>query len=85
MNDEIRIRKINLPIFIGMLIELHEKGVDFIDINGEIENGQDAIQIYFSRSYMDPEREDEFDDFEEEQLPAAMHVKLSDQDLNQLI
>lgn len=67
------------------LSELYHRGVDFVDISAEIKDGQDTIGLVFSKSYMDPEYVDNFDNFEEEQVPSKISVKLSEEDLDQLI
>lgn len=85
MENNIRIRKIHLQSLIQTLSEIWDRGVDFVDIHGVIEDGQDTIGISFCKSYMDEEFAEEFDNFGEEQISSNIKVKLSDEDLNQLI
>lgn len=85
MKQNMRIRKIPLVSLIDILKEVYDRGVDFIDIYGIVEDGQDTIGISFSREYMNEEYSDNFDTIEEEQYPSKIDVKLSDEDLNQLI
>ena len=80
-----RIRKVHLMSLMSILSDIYDKGVDFIDIYGIIEDGQDTVGVSFSKSYMDNELADNFDVFTEEQLPSKMNIKLSDDDLNELI
>lgn len=85
MEEKFRIRKINIASLIYTLQDLYDKGVNFIDISAEMENGQDTIGMYFCRSYMNEEFENNFDAFKDDQAPAKIGIKLSDEDLNQLL
>lgn len=85
MENRMKIRKIHLQSLLQILSEIYDRGVDFVDIHGVIEDGEDTIGITFCKSYMDEEFADSFDTFGEEQLPSSIKVKLSDEDLNQLI
>lgn len=80
-----------------ILHQLYDKGVDYVDIEGHISEGQDIIRLYFQDSYIDPEYIDEFEKFmeevgadpinkdETEDTPKVEIKKLTDEDLNQLI
>lgn len=91
MENKLRIRMVHIESLIETLEDLYHRGVDFVDILGTIEDGEDTIGLSFCKSYMDEKFADNFenimeDDFsEEEQSPANIKVKLSDEDLNQLI
>lgn len=85
MENNMKIRRVHLLSLLQILSEIYDKGVDFVDIYGVIEDGQDTIGIAFSKSYMNEEFADQFDIFTNEQLPTNVKVKLSDEDLNQLI
>lgn len=86
-NDQhIKIRKVHLSTFIEILIDLYNKGVDYVDIIGSIEPEQDSIGISFSKEYMSKEHKENFD-----KIPVTskkddeINIKLSDEDLNQLL
>lgn len=85
MENKLRIRKVHLVSLMNILQNIYDRGVDFVDVYGTIENGQDTIGISFSKDYMDEDFTDNFDNFNEEQLPSRLDVKLSDKDLNDLI
>jgi len=85
MENKLRIRKVHLASLMYILSDIYNKGVDFVDIYGIIENGQDTIGVSFSKDYMDKDLTDNFDNFNGEQLPSKVNVKLSDEDLNELI
>lgn len=80
-----RARKIDIQALLQTLEELYHKGVDFLDIELEQEDGQDTLGLYYNRAYMDPEFEGNFDYLDDEPVPAKIKVKLSDEDLNDLI
>lgn len=82
---DLRIRRIHLLSLMMQLQELYDKGLDFIDVSGAIAEGQDVIRVTYNKSYMNEELEDNFDRMVDEQLPATLHVKLSKDDLDQLI
>lgn len=68
-----------------MLQEIYDKGVNFIDIHGVLEENQDTVNISFCKAYMDEEYEKDFDIIGEEQFPSKVEVKFSDEDLEQLL
>jgi hypothetical protein len=80
--NEIRLKKIPLKIFLEALTDIYNRGVDFVDIIGSSGEEQDSIGIaikeeYFSNdNILDEEGEDREIDFPKD---------LSDEDLNQLI
>lgn len=81
MKENVRIRKIHLDTLIKVLVEMYDKGVDYIDIIGEINDVQDSIGISFSKEYMNKGMQENFDN-----IPAKEeNIDLSDEDLNQLI
>lgn len=77
MENEFRIRKIQLESFIEILNQLYDKGIDFIDLSGYNKNGEDTIGIFFTSDYINEEYRDNFDeeDIEKEQKT------LTDQDI----
>ena len=84
MKENIKIRKIHLDTLIQILVEMFDKGVDYIDIIGEINDVQDSIGISFSKEYMNKEMQENFDEIDSKHVKEG-DVSLSDDDLNQLI
>lgn len=94
---EIRLRKIPLQSFLDALIEIYNMGVDYIDIVGTPDEIQDTIGIMFSNDYFSKEdREDLYEKDEGDVTPppppptqtnneSKINIKLSDEDLNQLL
>lgn len=76
-NNEIRLKKIPLRVFLEALTDIYERGVDYIDIIGVPGEEQDSIGISIKSDYYSPDT-DWMD--EEEKMKG-----LSDEDLNQLI
>ena len=74
-NNEVRLKKIPLRMFLEALTDIYERGVDYVDIIGVPGEEQDSIGISVKEEYFAKE----VDDDEEEDSP------LSDSDLNQLI
>jgi hypothetical protein len=66
-------------MFINLLVILYEEGANFIDLSAQVdeEEKRDTIKIAVQEDYYD-EEEDEDD------VPSA-NVKLSDDDINDLI
>lgn len=92
---EIRLRKIPLQAFLDALVDIYNSGVDYIDIVGIPDEIQDTIGIVFSSDYFSKEHRDDFYEKDtEEQTPPTepnkedkpkINIKLSDEDLNQLL
>ena len=53
-NKEVCIKKIPLDNFINVLMELYNKGLDYVDIQGVTDNNQDRLAISFTNEYMRP-------------------------------
>lgn len=51
----VTLKKIPLEAFIQMLVELYDKGADYIDIIGKPDEEQDVISIVVRFEYIDPE------------------------------
>lgn len=87
MKENVRIRKIHLDTLIQVLVEMYDKGVDYIDIIGEINDVQDSIGISFSREYMKEDMQENFDKIPSKHVKEGnIDVSFSDDDdLNQLI
>lgn len=86
---EMRVRKVHLLSLMATLQDIFDKGVDFVDIYGVEEEGQDTVGLSytlgfsFTRDYMDSEYVDNFDIMSPGESPDV-NIKLSDDDLNQL-
>lgn len=84
-NNQVKIRKIHLQTFMDVLADLFDKGVDYIDIIGVINDDQDSIAISFCKDYMAEEYAKNFDNMPEFD-GSKFDINLSDEnDLNQLI
>lgn len=92
----ITIKKVHLDSFIEILIDLYDKGVDYVDIIGVNNEVQDSIGISFSKDYMNSELVDNFEKIkvpakkpEKKETPEIkedkININLSDDDLNQLL
>jgi len=85
-NNTVTIQKIPLNNFIDVLIDLYNRGVDFIDIVGTQGKDKDYMGITFSRDYMS---EEAIDDFEDDSTIITKeditNHKLSEKDINDLI
>ena len=87
---EVRLKKIPLEIFLKTLEELYLFGLDYIDIIGTPGEEQDVIGIVYSLDYMSKELhdrvEDSLDEFiKDEEDQYKKDIKLSDDDINQII
>ena len=82
-NNKVVLRKIPLEIFIDVLMDIYEQGVDFVDIVGTNDEIQDTIGVMFTKEYVSEEAKQFFDEDEESK---NIDVNLSDDnDLNQII
>lgn len=79
-NHDVILRKIPLALLLEHLTEIYNAGVDYVDILGVNGEEQDKIGIAFNTSYMSPE-----EDVSLEQEESQINIKLSDEDLNQLL
>lgn len=83
-NREVKIQKIPLDRLIETLVDLYNKGIDYIDISGVPGDDQDRMAIVFTKDYMTEQGKKNFgeeDDLDIEIGPS----KLTDDDINQLI
>jgi len=81
-NNKVVLRKIPLEIFIDVLLEIYEQGVDFVDIIGVPDEIQDTIGVTFSQEYISPDALENFEIDEQKNIDINLS---DDQDLNQLI
>ena len=83
-NKRVILRKIPLEIFIDVLMEIYEQGVDYVDIVGIPDEIQDTIGVMYTEEYLSEEARDMFKDDEEKQKNIDVNL-LDDNDLNQII
>ena len=81
-NKEVCIKKIPLDNFINILMELYNKGLDYVDIQGVTDDHQDRLAISFTNEYMTPEG---VDNFMGSPYIEEVDMKLTDEDLNRLL
>lgn len=93
-NKEVRLRKIPLQAFLDVLVDLYNSGLDYIDIVGKPDEIQDTIGVLFSNEYMSKDARDDFYEKDIQETPPTepneenkpkINIKLSDEDLNQLL
>lgn len=83
---DVSIRKIPIQALIDVLVELYNRGVDYVDIVGSQGDLQDSMAITFTKDYMSPEGLENFKEItEDEEIDLTNLDKLSDEDLNDLI
>jgi hypothetical protein len=83
-NREVKIQKIPLDRLIETLVDLYNKGIDYVDISGVPGIDQDRMAIVFTRDYMTEEGKKNFGEDDELDLEIGPS-KLTDDDINQLI
>jgi len=82
-NREVKIEKIPLDKLIDTLVELYNRGIDYIDIAGVPGKEFDRMAIAFTRDYMTEQGKKNFGEFD-----LDLEIKpdqLTDDDLNDLI
>jgi hypothetical protein len=85
-DSNLRIRKVAVNAFVDILVDLYNKGVDYVDIIGILDDVQDAVAISFSKEYMAEDMQSNFDEIGTKEIETdEINIKLSDDDLNQLI
>ena len=83
-NREVKIQKIPLDRLIETLVDLYNKGIDYVDIAGVPGIDQDRMAIVFTKEYMTEEGKKNFGEEDELDLEFGPS-KLTDDDINQLI
>ena len=61
-NMMMMLEKIPLAEFIDVLIDLYDKGADFVDLCGSPDKRQDGIQIIVRKEYISEDRESSDED-----------------------
>ena len=83
---QIILRKIPVDRLINLLVEMYNRGVDYIDISGVQEEEQDKMAISFTEDYLTEEAKKEFSAIDPIDLSdELLNTKLSDEDLNDLV
>jgi len=82
-NREVKIEKIPLDKLIDTLVELYNKGIDYVDIAGVPGIEFDRLAIGFNKEYMTEQGKKNFAELDEEL--EIKPGKLTDDDLNYLI
>ena len=82
-NREVKIEKIPLDKLIDTLVDLYNRGIDYVDVVGVPGKEFDRMGIAFTRDYMTEQGKKNFEglDLDLEIKPS----KLTDEDLNELI
>lgn len=81
-HESFKITKVDLYEFLSVLTNLYNRGVNYVDIVASTDPEQDSIGVGFIKEYLDsPEELDNFD----VELEKPKSIKLSDEDLNQLL
>ena len=83
--DLLTIKKVPLDGFIDVLMDLYNKGVDYIDIIGVTNSTMDHMAISFTSDYMMEGAEEQFKDVPPLDMKDLLNQKLSEEDLDQLI
>lgn len=85
-NREVRIQKIPLDKLIDTLVDLYNKGVDYIDIAGIPGAEFDRMAIAFTRDYMTEQGKKNFGEDDNPDVDLEIKPdKLTDDDINILL
>lgn len=84
-NREVKIQKVQLDRLIDTLVELYNKGVDYIDISGIPGREFDKMAIVFTKEYMTEQGIKNFEGLDEDVDLEIKPHKLTDDDLNILL
>jgi hypothetical protein len=84
-NKKMMVRKIHIRSLIEALDEVYNMGIDFVDLFGETEaDGVDSITLRFKSDYT--EENEMFNEDDSDSKPQTNDkIKLSDDDINQLM
>lgn len=83
-DNQVRLKKIPLGVFIQALMDIYNTGVDYVDLLGVPGEEQDTIGIAFCDEYLSKE-EEETEETDENIEEKIKNINLSDEDLNQLL
>ena len=82
-NREVKIERIPLDKLIDTLVDLYNKGIDYVDIVGVPGVEYDRMCIAFTKDYMTDQGKENFGELEVDLEITSS--KLTDDDLNELI
>lgn len=88
MENNIVIRKISVRTLGQLMIDLFERGVNFVDIHGSLGEERDTLGISFTKDYMDEKAIDNFNEMVNPENNNAGSDKINlnlDEDLNQIL
>ena len=85
MGKQVKLRKIHLDTLMKVLVELYDKGVDYIDVIGTTDKVQDSIGISFCSEYMNEDMRENFDKISSIEIDVENKPLSDEDDLNQLI
>lgn len=90
MAKKFLIKKVSLDQIIDVLVDLYNKGVDYIDIVNADEEGDGKLKVVFTKDYMCKEMRDmiDKDDVEDNEIhPTRINPpsSFSEQDINDLL
>lgn len=83
--NEMKLTKIPLGKFVTILNSLYEKGVEYIDIIGIMDEEEDYVGISIIREYLSKELREKFDSLAEEDEFLDNINNAFDDDINDLI
>ena len=83
--NQVKLRKIHLDTLMKVLVELYDKGVDYIDVIGTVDEIQDSIGISFCSEYMNEGMRENFDKIPSLEIDIDSTPLSDEDDLNQLI
>ena len=82
-NREVKIERIPLNTLIDTLVDLYNKGIDYVDIVGVPGIEFDRMGIAFTKDYMTDQGKENFGELDLDL--EILSSKLTDEDLNELI
>ena len=82
-NREVKIERIPLDKLIDTLVDLYNKGIDYIDVVGVPGVEFDRMGIAFTKEYMTEQGKENFGELDVD--VEITSSKLTDEDLNELI
>ena len=78
MAKNLSIKKIPLDNLINLLVDLYNKGVDYVDFEGVEGKEQDKMAVSFTKEYMSEEGQKNYNN-------VVTDKKLDDDDINKLM
>jgi len=76
------VRKVNIEHLMEALQELYHVGVEHVDLCSDTDN---AVILRFSKDYMHEEHKDNFENIVVQNPESQINIKLSDDDLNNIV